>query len=78
MRSLRPGLLLALLPVLLPVVARGQEAAARGDAWELYDLAADRSETRDLAAEHPARVAEMAAAWTAREEAFVELVGRDD
>ena len=31
--------------------------------WELYDLAADRTELRDLAAEHPDRVAELAAAW---------------
>ena len=33
--------------------------------WELYDLANDRTETTDLAAEHPERVAEMAAAWEA-------------
>jgi len=37
--------------------------------WELYDLEADRTELNDLAAKHPARVAEMAAqydAWAAR------------
>jgi arylsulfatase len=33
--------------------------------WELYDLANDRTETRDLAAEHPDKVAELAAAWEA-------------
>lgn len=33
--------------------------------WELYDLASDPTETRDLAAEHPERVAELAAAWEA-------------
>lgn len=33
--------------------------------WELYDLEADRTETRDLAAEHPELVAELAAAWEA-------------
>ena len=31
--------------------------------WELYDLAADRTETEDLAAKHPERVKQMAAAW---------------
>jgi arylsulfatase len=35
------------------------------DGWELYDLAADRTETRNLAAEHPERVREMAAQWDA-------------
>ncbi|HAA73771.1 TPA: arylsulfatase [Candidatus Latescibacteria bacterium] len=37
--------------------------------WELYDLEADRSELNDLAAEHPDRVARMAAAhdeWAVR------------
>jgi arylsulfatase A-like enzyme len=31
--------------------------------WELYDLTADPTELRDLAAEHPERVAELASAW---------------
>ena len=31
--------------------------------WELYDMAADRTETNDLAAEHPQRVEAMAAEW---------------
>ena len=31
--------------------------------WELYDIAEDRSEQRDLAAEMPERVAAMEAAW---------------
>ncbi len=31
--------------------------------WELFDLAADPTELRDLAAEQPERVAELAAAW---------------
>ncbi len=38
-------------------------------AWELYDLAADRTELNDLAAKHPDRVREMAAqyeAWARR------------
>ena len=32
--------------------------------WELFDLEADRTETHDLAAEQPDRVAQMAATWT--------------
>jgi len=31
--------------------------------WELYDMQADRTETTDLADEHPDRVAQMAADW---------------
>jgi arylsulfatase A-like enzyme len=34
-----------------------------GGGWELYDLADDRTETRDLAASDPARVAAMEAEW---------------
>jgi arylsulfatase len=37
--------------------------AARGDPWELYDLAADRCETRNLAAAEPGRVAALDAEW---------------
>ncbi len=33
--------------------------AERGKPWELYNLAEDRTETRDLAAAEPARVKEM-------------------
>jgi arylsulfatase len=40
--------------------------AAKGDPWELYDLARDRCETTNLAAEHPARVEELSRAWEAR------------
>jgi arylsulfatase len=32
--------------------------------WELYDLSVDRSETHDLAARHPDRVAALAAIWS--------------
>ena len=40
---------------------------AKGPAgkWELYDLAADRSETRDLAAQEPGRLRTFAAQWEA-------------
>lgn len=38
--------------------------AAKDEPWELYDLATDRSETTDLAAEMPGRVGELEAAWS--------------
>lgn len=76
-RSLRP--LLSAPAAGLPGDARalfweheGNRAAREGrwklvakhqGAWELYDLAADRSELHDLARAQPARVAAMAAAW---------------
>ncbi|HEX2578177.1 MAG TPA: sulfatase-like hydrolase/transferase, partial [Aquihabitans sp.] len=48
------------------VVTRHQPLTEFGDhEWELYNVAEDRTETRDLAAEHPERVAEMAAGWEA-------------
>jgi arylsulfatase len=37
--------------------------AAKGGAWELYDLATDRSELDDLAQQHPDRAAQMAEAF---------------
>ena len=33
--------------------------------WELFDMQADRSETNDLAAQHPDRVKSMDALWHA-------------
>ncbi|WP_342793745.1 arylsulfatase [Pontiella desulfatans] len=40
-------------------------AKGRTGKWELYNLAADRSELDDLAASHPERVGELAAMWQA-------------
>jgi arylsulfatase len=48
------------------LVAKGPAGA-----WELYDMAADRTELNDLAAEQPARVATMTAQW----EAWAERTG---
>lgn len=48
------------------IVTRHVPLTSFGDhEWELYDLATDRTETTDLAAEQPERVAAMAAAWEA-------------
>jgi arylsulfatase len=44
---------------------RWKLVASFGGPWELYDLEADRTETRDRAAEEPERVRELAAAWEA-------------
>ena len=44
------------------IVASGPRAP-----WELYDLATDRAESRDLAARYPDKVKELAAVWDARD-----------
>jgi len=41
------------------------ENVPAGRPWELYDMDADRTETRDLAMKHPDRVAAMKKAWLA-------------
>ncbi len=38
--------------------------ASHRQPWELYDLSADRTETRDLAADHPERVNALATKWS--------------
>ncbi len=45
---------------------------AKGEAgpWELYDMRADRTETTDLAEEHPKRVNRMAAKWESMAKRF--------
>jgi arylsulfatase len=52
------------------LVAKG----ARGP-WELYDLKADRCESRDLADQYPEKVREMAALWQKCENKFREQAG---
>ena len=39
--------------------------AGHKQAWELYDLEADRTELNNLAKQHPQRVKELAAKWDA-------------
>jgi arylsulfatase len=39
-----------------------------GAGWELYDLATDRCESKNLAAKHPERVREMSARWQKMDE----------
>ena len=47
----------------LKLLTRDRTAEGRPVRWELYDLAADPGETRDLAADRPADVSRMAAAF---------------
>ena len=44
--------------------------AAGKSPWELYDLASDRCESKDLAADHPDKVNELEQAWTKHLEEF--------
>jgi len=41
----------------------GKLVALKKEPWRLYNLAQDRIETNDLAAEHPDRVQAMSAEW---------------
>lgn len=50
--------------------------AAKGDAWELYNLANDRAEQHNLAAAQPAKVKELETRWTNELEAMKDLLGR--
>jgi arylsulfatase len=45
-------------------------AAGEGSPWELYNLATDRSETRNLAASNPEKLNELAAMWKTQDEEF--------
>lgn len=47
--------------------------AAKDQPWELYDLSTDRAEAHNLAATHPDKVRELAAAWNRQTEAAAEL-----
>jgi arylsulfatase len=47
------------------------------DAWELYNLATDRSETTNLAASHPEKLSRLKRAWGEHLEAFRALATRE-
>lgn len=50
--------------------------AAKDETWQLYDLAKDRSETNDLAAEQPGKVEELEAIWNRKVAEFSALVAK--
>jgi arylsulfatase A-like enzyme len=52
-------------------------AAGAKSRWELYDLAADRGETHDLAGKRPEKARELEAIWTRHYREFCELALRD-
>jgi arylsulfatase len=54
------------------LVAAGNDAP-----WELYDLATDRTETRDVSRQQPKRVRELARRWQERRDEFAALARRD-
>ncbi|MBA4191886.1 MAG: arylsulfatase [Planctomycetaceae bacterium] len=54
------------------IVAAGKESP-----WELYDLSADRSETKDLAKEKPEKLRELVADWTKQFEEYSALAKKD-
>lgn len=51
--------------------------AAKDCPWELFDLAADRTETNDLAADYPDKAKELAELWSQHEDEFVTLASQD-
>jgi arylsulfatase A-like enzyme len=52
--------------------------AAKGEPWQLYDMTCDRTETVDLAASQPERVAALEKAWVAANEECRRLVKQDE
>ncbi len=48
--------------------------AAKGDPWELYNLASDRTETENLAQKYPKRVEDLKNRWQAMASSFFETL----
>jgi arylsulfatase A-like enzyme len=78
-RAIRVGdwKLVAAVPSLRP---RGAATKGEGDAetgqpgsWELFNLADDRAETKNLAAQYPDKVRELASLWTSKRDEFFNL-----
>ncbi len=51
--------------------------AAKDDPWELFNLASDRNETRNLTEQYPDRAKDLEQTWTRRLKEFQELASRD-
>lgn len=54
------------------IVAAGKDAP-----WEIYNLKTDRAESKNLAAEMPEKVRELAALWTRQTEEYSALAKKD-
>jgi arylsulfatase len=52
-------------------------AAGKDSPWELYDLSSDRSETKNLAADRPEKVRELAAIWDKQFADYSALASKD-
>lgn len=52
-------------------------ASGKDSPWELYDLSTDRAESKNLAAEKPEKVRELAAIWTRQTDEFGVLARKD-
>lgn len=52
-------------------------AAGNNGTWELYNLRTDRSETHNLAPEHPDKVRELERLWMAMHDDFLQLARKD-
>ena len=52
-------------------------AAGKDSPWELYDLSAERSETKDLAKDKPEKVKELAAIWKKQFDEYTALAKKD-
>jgi arylsulfatase A-like enzyme len=58
-------------------VGNSKLVAAKDGPWELYDLATDRTETQDRAADNPAMVHELSQRWQKRWDEFIALAHAD-